>query len=307
MTSEPSLEVESARVGSPGRIPAQSSEHKNEIKNENENENKNTNDVTNGIPEEDPKSEVLATGPIHNPATRSRLLKCIEAAKQLISSSYCSVSNSLANDVLLDFDRTSQSYSELYDLEDRELTEAEWKALNESFIIPTPKQVRTHRGIPAVCATLTHIQGIPFVQPLFCLLDSGSDNSLIRSDVLPAGATPTISSQRRITTTANGTFDSSRSVHIKGLRFPEFTPTQEIAPLNVQLFDSPTCRYHLILGRDFLDQADIDLEFSTNNINWKNIRRPMKLPEDFQHLFNTGKNHINIVEEEEDYDLFTTE
>ena len=105
-------------------------------------------------------------------------------------------------------------------------------------------------------------------RPFIILYDSGSDGILINTRAVPLGATPTFSANKQITTMANGTFDTPRSVWLDQIRLPEFTNSRCIKGVQAKLFDSSTCRYDVILGRDFLRAAGIRLCFNTGNVQW---------------------------------------
>ena len=55
------------------------------------------------------------------------------------------------------------------------------------------------------------------------------------------GAKPNISNRKRITTTINGSFDTSLSVQLNDISLPEFVNGRIIDGIEARLFDSPTC------------------------------------------------------------------
>ena len=157
-----------------------------------------------------------------------------------------------------------------YVLEEQEQTPEEWEQLNSMFFIPTPKSVsnKNSNKTPIGIMKVKTIQNTAVGRPLVVLYDSGSDGSLINGRTLPKGVVPIVSEKQQVTTTANGTVDTSRSVWLEEIRLPEFANNRCVKGVQAKIFDSPTCRYDVILGRDFLRAAGIKLCFSSNTMQW---------------------------------------
>ena len=102
------------------------------------------------------------------------------------------------------------------------------REINEMMFIPTPKSNRTmkqtlQQDIAPVCIVrIKYIGGIWLDRPLICLLDTGSTGTMVQGRCLPPGARPNISKTKRITTTINGSFDTSLSVNLSDISLPEF-------------------------------------------------------------------------------------
>ena len=111
------------------------------------------------------------------------------------------------------------------------------------------------------------------------LLNSGSNATLMHEQCLPLGTVPLKAPQTCTTTTASGSFNSSCSVNLQGMRLPEFTNHSVIDGVQARLFNAD-CQYDLILGRDFLSQAGIDIMFSTHTVHWLDRYIDMK-PKDY--------------------------
>lgn len=96
--------------------------------------------------------------------------------------------------------------------------------LNDSFFIPTHKTTRQrNKDIAPICIVkIKYIGGVQLNQPLLCLFDSGSTGTLVNRRCLPPGAFINNNASRVITTTANGDFDSSKTIHLEHIQFPEF-------------------------------------------------------------------------------------
>ena len=99
------------------------------------------------------------------------------------------------------------------------------------------------------------------------LLDSGSNATLMHERCLPLGAVSLKAPRTCTTTTASGSFDLSCYVNLRGMHLPEFTNHSVIDGVQARLFNAD-CQYDLILGRDFLSQAGIDIMFSTHTVHW---------------------------------------
>ena len=94
--------------------------------------------------------------------------------------------------------------------------------------------------------TAKSIQGKHLERSLTVLCDSGATNTMVNNQCLPFGTVPDIGASRS-TTTTNGTFNTSRTVSIKGIQFPEFA-NRKIPDFKADVFYYPNCRYDMIIG-----------------------------------------------------------
>ena len=146
-------------------------------------------------------------------------------------------------------------------------------------------------------------------KPLVTLFDGGSSSTLLNERALPRGATPHVAERKQLTTTASGTFDTSRTVHLTDIRLPEFSNGRRLEGMVCRLFNSPTCQYDIILGRDFLRYAGIECSYIENSITWLGRTIEMKHP---HHYSRTIGNRIETkyqptdeqLSELEDEELF---
>ena len=129
--------------------------------------------------------------------------------------------------------------------------------------------------LPAVIIVCKTIQDLPMMQTFKVLLDSGSIMCLIHDRCLPPGIVPFQDTFSSVTTTAKGSFDTSKYVFISNIRLPEFGNGKYIRGTNVRLFSAP-CNYDMILGRDFLLRTGIDLFYSKRTIKWLDSTIDMK-------------------------------
>ena len=72
-----------------------------------------------------------------------------------------------------------------------------------------------------------------------------------------------------------GSFETNKSVNMKGLRLPQFTTKRKV-DFSFNLFKpSETDRYGVILGRDFGQSLGIDVKNSTKTFSWDQVKVPM--------------------------------
>ena len=120
-------------------------------------------------------------------------------------------------------------------------------AMNKPFS-RCAKEGKVQDVSPTVLVTITTIQGIPLQNKVAVLIDSGSTGTMINESCFPYGVIPKTGPSVRTTTTM-GTYDSSATVMLEGIRFTEFGRRQ-IPPIKANVFNSPNCRYGIIMGRD---------------------------------------------------------
>ena len=102
------------------------------------------------------------------------------------------------------------------------------REFNETMWIPTPKQGGSkteclQKDIAPVCIVkVKYIGGVRLDRPLVCLLDTGSTGTMIQNRCLPPGLKPMISKEKKITTTINGTFNTSLSANLSNISLPGF-------------------------------------------------------------------------------------
>ena len=110
---------------------------------------------------------------------------------------------------------------------------------------------------------------------MIVLLDTGNSHTMIKQTrSLPHGTSLSPSLPKR-TTTINGVYSTSAQVTLSRVKFPEFgNPC--IEAIFTAVFDSPTCRYDMILGRDILQQMGATIDYKARIINWMNRDLPMK-------------------------------
>ena len=86
----------------------------------------------------------------------------------------------------------------------------------------------------------------------------------------------------KLTKTTNGNFSSSESVMLSQVKFPE-SSNNNIGDIKADFFDSHTCRYDLIIGRDVLERMGIILDSNKHQMTWTDKIIPMKSTTEIRH------------------------
>jgi hypothetical protein len=154
--------------------------------------------------------------------------------------------------------------------------------INETLLIEQQQQPL----IPASILIPSIIQGIENDRLLCCLFDTGGSSTIINRRALPKNVNPTKMKIPMKTTTAAGVFQINEMVTIEQSILPEFTKQIKIQTLNAHIFDSPSCHYDIILGRDILNQLKIDILYSNKIIRWLDFEVAMKTKHYWQNAWN---------------------
>jgi transposase InsO family protein len=126
-------------------------------------------------------------------------------------------------------------------------------------------------------------------RPLIALLDSGSSVSLTVRGVIPSNINTTVRPRRPTKfITKGGTF-VTHSISNFNIMLPQFSVHRKIS-LNLHVDETigearQASQYDFILGRDFLNQVGIVLDFKERRIQWDELSVPMVESDDsFQSL-----------------------
>ena len=97
----------------------------------------------------------------------------------------------------------------------------------------------------------------------------------------------------------------SESVIIREAKFPEFR-NRYIGSIKADVFDSPTCRYDIILGRDLLERLGLKMDFHNHRMTWGDRTIPMKSTVDFKPNQREVDQYLNLftLQEHRDTALF---
>ena len=171
--------------------------------------------------------------------------------------------------------------------------------------IPTPKtQARRRQNeVPTTLAVVKYIQNFESKRLMRVLFDSGGSHSLIHSSCLPPGACPSLLPEgKKALQTIAGTFQSQREVYCKGIALPEFNKTRSVDGVSCFVFDAP-CNYDIILGRDFLSAAGVNMNFEFGFMEWMESKVEMKEPQHWKNHLNTyyALNADDIDDDAEDF------
>ena len=134
----------------------------------------------------------------------------------------------------------------------------------------TPSVDATTDMAPITLTVAKHIAGKDGRYLLKTLFDSGSTKkAMINRRALPSDAViQRLDSSITIDTT-QGQMQTIEVVTIKQLYLPEFSNSCYVGTIGDTLvFDSPNIRYDLILGRAFLRELGMDLNFKHNKVTW---------------------------------------
>jgi hypothetical protein len=127
----------------------------------------------------------------------------------------------------------------------------------EPVTTPVPKSFLIARTINATTSA----------RILTVLFDSGGSGCWISERALPRGCPKTQLNQPITSLTLAGTLSSSYVVHLQQIILPEFDRNKTIEKQGAYVFPGP-CNYDIILGRDFLDNVGIILDFATGTMQW---------------------------------------
>jgi hypothetical protein len=119
-----------------------------------------------------------------------------------------------------------------------------------------------------VAVSLHSIGESPTTLPLLGLLDSGGSHVMIQRNCLPPNCIETPTNKPITFITTAGQFLAKTSVTLKDISLPEFNKALRVPVTNAFVFDSPSTIYNIILGRPFLRDTNIQLDFAKNEVHW---------------------------------------
>jgi hypothetical protein len=145
--------------------------------------------------------------------------------------------------------------------------------IDNNEIVSSNSTPFTHHSLlaPIGIMTVQTIQGLVSKKPLKVLFDSGSHVTLINPKAIPKGATPQKLDKSISLYTGGGTVEAKYGITMKGLRFPELSPTRMLDKPITAIVNTHTCDYDVILGTDVLCGAGIDVKASTHTIHWGDV------------------------------------
>lgn len=169
--------------------------------------------------------------------------------------------------------------------------------LNEAVVgIPVPK-CKTDL-VPSTLLIARSIGNKESTRVLKVLFDSGGSNCLIHESVLPLGATKiAIEQGLQNCQTAAGDFNVTHKTRIHNCILPEFDRSKRIYGTTAMIFNA-ACSYDIIIGRDFLRDIGVVLNFKSNLMHWMDNEVKMK-PRDF---WQKQSNFLEALELDDPYD-----
>jgi hypothetical protein len=114
---------------------------------------------------------------------------------------------------------------------------------------------------------------MPMYKILRALFDSGASLSLIHEQVMPQGISSSNKTSQLIHNIA-GTYSSHASVILLNLILPEFNRSARILQQKCQVFNGIRT-FDAILGRDFLRQVGLTIDFVNNTMSCMEMIVPM--------------------------------
>ena len=99
------------------------------------------------------------------------------------------------------------------------------------------------------------------------LFDTGGSHTMIQSRSLPKRV-EIFQDDKKTFSTTQGRFQSSGYVYLHEVAMPEFSYTRRIKTIKAYVFDAPQVKYDLILGRKFLRNIKIKIDFETEELIW---------------------------------------
>lgn len=145
------------------------------------------------------------------------------------------------------------------------------------------------------------INGKTSMRLLRALFDSGGSATMIHDRCLPRGCEPTLLTNPITSNTIAGNFVSDTCVQLKEITLPEFDRNKKIDGQGAFVFRGE-CNYDVILGRDFLRNAAIDIRFADNKIKWMNLTVDMKGGE--KNIIQTGQINNDDDDQDQEQDNF---
>lgn len=127
--------------------------------------------------------------------------------------------------------------------------------------------------IPATLATARKVSETKGNFLFKALLDTGGSHVMIRKAALPNDTQVYSDHEGKAFRTTQGTFKPLGFVYLHDLALPEFSHTRRFTTVKAYVFDAPA-RYDIILGRNFLRMANMQLDFYKNETVWYENRVP---------------------------------
>jgi hypothetical protein len=112
---------------------------------------------------------------------------------------------------------------------------------------------------------------------LVALLDSGGSHVVIAEESIPSAAI-SLTQDKVIFSTTAGKLESSAHVLLESIHLPEFSRTRSLGTIKAYTFSKAKGKvvYDIILGRDFLVNAGIEMNFASKTVKWSGVEISMK-------------------------------
>ena len=120
-------------------------------------------------------------------------------------------------------------------------------------------KIENQDPIPSSIMFVTYIKKQKCELTFSILFDPGSKSTYINHKILPINVIPSFLNSSHPVSTAAGTFTVNLIVLLEDLLFPELSRSFKFEKQQAFVFDQPNCQYDVILGHNFLQEAQIDL------------------------------------------------
>lgn len=134
---------------------------------------------------------------------------------------------------------------------------------------------RSKDRVPSAILRVREIGHAESGRMLHVLFDSGASHSLVHERVLPPGCDRLQLENVSNCQTAAGNFQFTEKTRLRDCVFPEFDKSKRVYGTNAMIFNSP-CSYDVILGRDFLRDIGLKMDFARNVMEWMGQEVTMK-------------------------------
>jgi hypothetical protein len=130
---------------------------------------------------------------------------------------------------------------------------------------------------PTTLVAAKAIGGATRYRPMVALLDSGGSHIMINCNALPRGCSEIIDESRSFNTTA-GQLQTCATIVLTKVFLPELSRSRYIPSATAYVFDDPGHHvpYDIILGRNFLNDTGLILDFHEHVVKWADMTLPMR-------------------------------
>jgi hypothetical protein len=101
---------------------------------------------------------------------------------------------------------------------------------------------------------------------------------MIKRSALPKGVITNLFGDAKLVKTLAGCLKMQEVVTMRDIRLPKFDKNRCINQQKVLVFDNDNVKYNIILGKNFLSETGIKLNYSEGNMEWFDCSIPLHPP-----------------------------